>query len=237
MFSCTLRILFITQRTEGRSAAQHVLIVLPYKAISPYRQDCRIPGQFCHLPIHVALLSRMTYYTPGATLYPQCNASFCRLVFLCVAAFKACVCIPSVCNSFNSMVSEILKVVGEYVQRLQGMSYVPPFSFQRGLYRDDGGPNRLFFTYLFCDKALAIRFLQDVKLIRSQVLCEFCGRFMRLCAEPRCYLGFRWRCNTRSAGMTCRRSMSIRDGSWFQQSNLTLLEILLLTYCNYSSCP
>jgi transposase-like protein len=28
----------------------------------------------------------------------------------------------------------------------------------------------------------------------------------------------------------CYRSLSIRDGSWFQQSNLTLLEIMLLTY-------
>jgi hypothetical protein len=68
------------------------------------------------------------------------------------------------------MVSEIPKVVGEYDQQLQGMSFVPPFSSERGLYRDAGGPNRLFFTYLFCDKAIAIRFLRDVKLIRSQVL-------------------------------------------------------------------
>jgi len=128
------------------------------------------------------------------------------------------------------MVSELVQVGGEYVQQLQGMSFVPPFSFGRGLYRDDGGPNRLFFTYLFCDKALAIRFLTDVKLIRNEVLCETCGRFMRLCAEPIVSEGFRWRCNTRSAGVTCRRSMSIRDGSWFQQSNLTLLEILLLTH-------
>jgi len=90
--------------------------------------------------------------THSATLYPQCNASSCPLVFL------LCPCVESVCVSicFHKMVSEILKVVGEYVQQLQGMSYVPPFFFQRGLYRDDGGPNRLFFTYLFCDKALAV---------------------------------------------------------------------------------
>jgi hypothetical protein len=63
------------------------------------------------------------------------------------------------------MVSEILQVVGQNVQQLHGMLFVPPFSFGRGLYRDDGGPNRLFFTYHSCDKALAIRFLQDVKVI------------------------------------------------------------------------
>jgi len=135
----------------------------------------------------------------------------------------------SVYTFCDRMVSELVQMVGEYVPQIQGMSFVPPFSFGRGMYRDDGGPNRLFFTYLFCDKALAIRFLTDVKLIGSEVLCEICGRFMRFCAEPIVSEGFRWRCNTRSAGMTCRRSMSIRDGSWFQQSNLTLLEILLLT--------
>ena len=58
--------------------------------------------------------------------------------------------IHSVYTSFDRMVSELVQVVGEYVQQLQGMSFVPPFSFGRGMYRDDGGPNRLFFTYLFC---------------------------------------------------------------------------------------
>jgi len=76
-------------------------------------------------------------------------------VFFFVRAAKTCVYIHSVSISFHEMVSEILEVVGEYVKQLQGMSYVPPFSFERGLYRDDGGPNRLFFTYLFCDKVLA----------------------------------------------------------------------------------
>ena len=57
--------------------------------------------------------------------------------------------IHSVYTSFDRMVSELVQVVGEYVQQLQGMSFVPPFSFGRGMYRDDGGPNRLFFMYLF----------------------------------------------------------------------------------------
>ena len=70
-----------------------------------------------------------------------------------------CRCIlSSVCaySFFHRIVSELQQVVGEYVKQLLGMYFVPPFSFGRGLYRDDGGPNRLFFTYLFCDKSNTI---------------------------------------------------------------------------------
>jgi hypothetical protein len=72
-----------------------------------------------------------------------------------------CLCI------FSSMLSKIQQVVAKYVERVHEKPYVPPFSYGRGLLRDDGGPNRLFFTYLFVDDALAVSFLQDVKLIRS----------------------------------------------------------------------
>jgi len=36
VFFCNLRIMFIRQRNEGRSVAQHVWVVLLYKAISEY---------------------------------------------------------------------------------------------------------------------------------------------------------------------------------------------------------
>ena len=36
IFSCNLRILFIRQRNEGRSVAQHVCVGLLYNAISKY---------------------------------------------------------------------------------------------------------------------------------------------------------------------------------------------------------
>ena len=67
--------------------------------------------------------------------------------------------LSSVCaySFFHRIVSELQQVVGEYVKHLLGMYFVPPFSFGRGLYRDDGGPNRLFFTYLFCDKSNTIK--------------------------------------------------------------------------------
>ena len=42
------------------------------------------------------------------------------------------------------MVSEIQQVIAEFVQRGLNIPFVPPFSYERGLLRDDGGPNRFF---------------------------------------------------------------------------------------------
>ena len=103
-------------------------------------------------------------YTHNATLFLLHERQYS---FVCVG-MKA-----SVCAFCRSMCSEIQQVVEKYLELVQAKSYVPPFSYGRGLLRDDGGPNRLFFTYLFGDDALAISFLQDVKLIRSKVLCEY----------------------------------------------------------------
>ena len=49
-------------------------------------------------------------------------------------------------------------------------------------------------------------------------------------ADSNRFEGFRWRCQRRVAGNKCNQSVSIKDGSWFQQSNLTFQEILLITY-------
>ena len=49
-------------------------------------------------------------------------------------------------------------------------------------------------------------------------------------AEPYLSEGFRWRCRRRVAGNRCHGSASIRHGSWFQKSNLTLQEIVHITY-------
>jgi hypothetical protein len=62
------------------------------------------------------------------------------------------------------------------------------------------------------------------------MLCDTCSRYMSSSADSACSDGFRWRCFTTNAVIRCRLSLSIRDGSWFQQSNLTFLEIILLTY-------
>jgi hypothetical protein len=58
------------------------------------------------------------------------------------------------------MVSQMQEVVVKYMERVQQKTYVPRFSYGRGLLRDDSCANRLFFTYLLGDDALANTFLQ-----------------------------------------------------------------------------
>ena len=128
------------------------------------------------------------------------------------------------------MVQRLKEVVAEYEERLQKMPSVPRFSYGRGLLRIDGAPNKFFLTYLFGHQELAIQFLKDVGLIRSKVRCNSCEGHMTWCAAPDRLDGFRWRCRRRVAGGRCRGTASIRHGSWFQLSNLTLLEIMVLTY-------
>jgi hypothetical protein len=106
---------------------------------------------------------------------------------------------------------------------------VPQLSYGRVMC-DDGDPNRFFLTYLFTDQVVAIEFLQDVGLLRSQMPCNTCGQDMAFTSDSCLREGFRWRCQRRVAGTRCNQSASIKHGSWFQQSNLTLLQILVITY-------
>ena len=121
--------------------------------------------------------------THPATLFPILQCVFPQFnTYLSLSAGGTCSVFYSVCAFF-------LTWCQKYKRWLQNM-FVPPFSYERGWLRDDGGLNRLFFTFLFCDMALAIRFLQDVKLIRSEVLCETCEHFI----SPRTEVRFRVGC-------------------------------------------
>jgi len=77
---------------------------------------------------------------------------------------------------------------------------------------------------------MAIQFLKDVGLIASKVQCNICERDMMWTADPDCSDGFRWRCPKSVARVRCRGTASIRHGCWFLLSNLTLLEIMAITY-------
>ena len=57
---------------------------------------------------------------------------------------------------------------------------------------DDGGPNRMFFTCLFCDEALAFEFLQDVGLLRSKEKCNTCGADMTWSVDNSVSDGYRY---------------------------------------------
>jgi hypothetical protein len=67
--------------------------------------------------------------------------------------------------------------------------------------REDGGPNKIFLTLLFCDEAIAIVFLKDVDLLRSKVQCNTCGRNVTWSAQIIIPEGFRWLCRKKVAGV------------------------------------
>jgi hypothetical protein len=167
-------------------------------------------------------ISRLSFFSDGIE-------SVCAYVFVNYDNYgftvsKGCAPIRATCSANNkratifiqhnllikrkqmcwSTISQMQEVVVKYMDRVQRKTGVPRFSFGRGLLRDDGGPNKLFFSYLFGDDALSISFLQDAKLIRSQVLCDTCGRFMSCKADPAYSDGFRSRCSTRNAVIRCR---------------------------------
>jgi hypothetical protein len=73
------------------------------------------------------------------------------------------------------MVARILQVVTEYEQRLRRTRFAPKLSYGRPMLSEDGGPNTMFFTCLFCDEAMALEFLKDVGLLRSKELCNTRG--------------------------------------------------------------
>jgi len=118
------------------------------------------------------------------------------------------------------MVQHICEVVAEYEKCLQGMPFVPKSSHGRAMLWEDGAPNKIFLTYLLCDQAMAIQFLKDMGLLRSNMKCNTCGRDI--------LEGFRWRCRRKVAGAKCSESRSVKHGSWFQQSKYKYKSIDLL---------
>jgi len=152
-----------------------------------------------------------------------------RFVFrLCAVHFLRGV--NSLVSFTNKMVEQLLQVTSEYKEQLRRCEYVPRFSFGRRMLRDDGDPNRLFLMYLFCEQSHAIQFLKDIGLLRSKMQCNTSGRDMTWSADSTHSEGFRWWCQRRVAWVRCNQSAPIKVGSWFQQSKLTLQEILLITY-------
>jgi len=127
------------------------------------------------------------------------------------------------------MVQHLIQVTSDYEARLAGSDYVPRLYYRRPMLKD-GGRNRFFLMYLFCVQANAIRFLKDIGLLRRTMQCNTCRRDMTWSVDSSVPESFRCRCQKRVAGVRCRQSASIRFGSWFQQINLTLQEILLITY-------
>jgi len=120
--------------------------------------------------------------------------------------------------------------IKDYQDRVRELPYVPTTSFRRDSLGYPGDINKLFLMFLFSDRNTGIQFLNDGRLIRSKVQCNLCSCDMTWYADPSNLDGFRWRCRRMVAGTRCSGSRSIRHGSWFHGSNLTLHEVLYLTY-------
>jgi len=95
---------------------------------------------------------------------------------------------------------------------------VPSSSYGRGMLRKDGGLNKIFLTYLFCDQAIAIQFLKDVDLLRGKVQCNSCGRYITWSAQRNIPERLEWRCRRKVAGARCSKSRSMNHGSKVLQS-------------------
>jgi len=101
------------------------------------------------------------------------------------------------------MVLNILELVTEYERRLRRTPFVPRLSFGRPMLTDDGGPNAMFFTCLFCDEPMGLEFVQDAGLLRSKELCKTCGGNMTWSVDSSSSDGYRWRCRRRTGGIRC----------------------------------
>jgi hypothetical protein len=82
------------------------------------------------------------------------------------------------------MVQALKAVIDDYLQRLMAMPWGPKPSFGRKVFGDDGAVIRLFIMYLFLDFGIAIQFLKDTCLIRSQMTCYTCCLDMTWTLDP-----------------------------------------------------
>ncbi|KAL9952487.1 hypothetical protein ACROYT_G039751 [Oculina patagonica] len=80
------------------------------------------------------------------------------------------------------------------------------------------------------DKEMFINWLMDEGLIAKERLCPKCEEGMTLtkCADRSD--SFKWECRKQVKGERHKAEISIRKGSWFEKSKMTLEEIVKLTY-------
>jgi hypothetical protein len=99
-------------------------------------------------------------------------------------------------------------------------------------------PTNVFMVFDICDKPKHefIKWLQDQKLIASHYECVTCKNPMKLVEDKTVSDGFVWKCYSME-GIKHTVKRSIRRGSWFEHSNFSLQDVLLLTYYWYREYP
>jgi len=83
-------------------------------------------------------------------------------------------------------------------------------------------------SYLW-NRDFTLEWLKQEGIIASSPLCDRCNEMMTWTACQDRGDGYRWECRRKAHGKK-RMERSIREGSWFEHSNLTIEEVLKLTY-------
>ena len=80
------------------------------------------------------------------------------------------------------------------------------------------------------DKEMLIHWLMDEGLMAKERSCPICAEEMCLTRYEDRWDGVKWECRKQVNGKIHKSEVSIRKGSWFDSSKMTLEEILKLTY-------
>ena len=83
---------------------------------------------------------------------------------------------------------------------------------------------------IICNKDRLIEWLINEKLIASSRKCGYCNEMMKIVVAKDRSDGYKWECRRQINGKRYKVEMSIRKDSWFEKSNLSLEEIVKLTY-------
>jgi len=121
-------------------------------------------------------------------------------------------------------------IVQAYQDEMENLPIVPKGSLGPSVVGADGFPNKLFFGFLFSDHDRGVKFLQECGLLKREMPCSKFSSNMSLWKSESVIDKFRWRCGKGKRGQRCNATRSLRHSSWFTDSKLTLLEIMLLTY-------
>lgn len=104
------------------------------------------------------------------------------------------------------------------------------------MYCRSSGTSTSFLTYddictnILWSKDRTLQWCLDEGLISSKRKCHLCDCEMQLVQTSDRKDGVKWECRRQFNGKRHKSDMSIRKGSWFKQSNLSLEETLKFTY-------
>ena len=80
------------------------------------------------------------------------------------------------------------------------------------------------------DKELLIKWLMAEGMMANRRCCPICSEPMHLVNCDDRLDGLKWECRLKDNGKRHKAEISVRKGSWFEQSNVTLEEILKFSY-------